>query len=418
MDQQKAREIKSQLADYARELAERSGAVIEARTCPTPRRPCAPHARDRARPARRRRVRDRGPVPPRRAHRAQHRAQGRLGGGRHGGRAAHGTHPSARRRAGRRACLGRRPGRAPARRHRVRDRRDGPRPTAAARGLRRARGRHRGDARGVRARRAAGGRRRRRGVGLRAVQLARARRLAVRAGGDVVVQPGPADGGRAPTTAWAPSPGWSRWRPGSRRPWTPRWPCSTTRRSTPSTRSGASRRRRSRWAVRSWASPAGPRASPRAGSRRSSSTTSSWVRRRARRAAVRRPDRGRVHGRRALLARGDSGSLVYREDGVALGLLFAGSETGGANGTGLTYCNPIGTVLERLGRRCSADPARLGPGGPEGSAHSTPRGGTLGPAPGRRRAHNGCGRWLPWRPSNEPGRPRPRCATSSRASTA
>lgn len=46
---------------------------------------------------------------------------------------------------------------------------------------------------------------------------------------------------------------------------------------------------------------------------------------------------------------GDSGSLVYREDGVALGLLFAGSETGGANGTGLTYCNPIGTVLDRLG---------------------------------------------------------------------
>ncbi len=34
MDQQKAREIKSQLADYARELAERSGAVIEARDVP------------------------------------------------------------------------------------------------------------------------------------------------------------------------------------------------------------------------------------------------------------------------------------------------------------------------------------------------------------------------------------------------
>ncbi|GAA1719944.1 hypothetical protein GCM10009809_14630 [Isoptericola hypogeus] len=46
---------------------------------------------------------------------------------------------------------------------------------------------------------------------------------------------------------------------------------------------------------------------------------------------------------------GDSGSLVYREDGVALGLLFAGSETGGANGTGLTYCNPIGSVLDTLG---------------------------------------------------------------------
>jgi len=46
---------------------------------------------------------------------------------------------------------------------------------------------------------------------------------------------------------------------------------------------------------------------------------------------------------------GDSGSLVYREDGVALGLLFAGSETGGADGTGLTYCNPVDAVLQALG---------------------------------------------------------------------
>ncbi|MEL7977438.1 hypothetical protein AAG589_16365 [Isoptericola sp. F-RaC21] len=46
---------------------------------------------------------------------------------------------------------------------------------------------------------------------------------------------------------------------------------------------------------------------------------------------------------------GDSGSLVYREDGVAIGLLFAGSETGGADGTGLTYCNPVDAVLEALG---------------------------------------------------------------------
>ena len=46
---------------------------------------------------------------------------------------------------------------------------------------------------------------------------------------------------------------------------------------------------------------------------------------------------------------GDSGSLVYRADGVALGLLFAGSETGGDNGTGLTYINPINTVLRELG---------------------------------------------------------------------
>ncbi len=47
---------------------------------------------------------------------------------------------------------------------------------------------------------------------------------------------------------------------------------------------------------------------------------------------------------------GDSGSLVYRlPGGEAVGLLFAGSETGGENGSGLTYLNPIGTVLESLG---------------------------------------------------------------------
>jgi hypothetical protein len=51
-------------------------------------------------------------------------------------------------------------------------------------------------------------------------------------------------------------------------------------------------------------------------------------------------------------AGGDSGSVVYRPDTLeAVGLLFAGSDTGGPNGQGLTYCNPIGTVLERLGVR-------------------------------------------------------------------
>lgn len=54
-------------------------------------------------------------------------------------------------------------------------------------------------------------------------------------------------------------------------------------------------------------------------------------------------------GRSAFSRGGDSGSLVYREDGVALGLLFAGSETGGENGTGLTYLNPIDAVLDALG---------------------------------------------------------------------
>ncbi|NNU27437.1 hypothetical protein [Isoptericola sediminis] len=48
---------------------------------------------------------------------------------------------------------------------------------------------------------------------------------------------------------------------------------------------------------------------------------------------------------------GDSGSLVYRTDATALGLLFAGSETGGPNGTGLTYVNPISAVLDGLGVR-------------------------------------------------------------------
>ncbi|TDC46869.1 hypothetical protein E1212_25880 [Jiangella ureilytica] len=49
---------------------------------------------------------------------------------------------------------------------------------------------------------------------------------------------------------------------------------------------------------------------------------------------------------------GDSGSVVYRPDTLeAVGLLFAGSDTGGPDGQGLTYCNPIGAVLERLGVR-------------------------------------------------------------------
>lgn len=52
----------------------------------------------------------------------------------------------------------------------------------------------------------------------------------------------------------------------------------------------------------------------------------------------------------AFSAGGDSGSLVYRPDTrQAVGLLFAGSERGGENGTGLTFCNPIGLVLAALG---------------------------------------------------------------------
>ncbi|NAZ82176.1 hypothetical protein GTR02_10135 [Kineococcus sp. R8] len=52
----------------------------------------------------------------------------------------------------------------------------------------------------------------------------------------------------------------------------------------------------------------------------------------------------------AFSAGGDSGSLVYRPDTrQAVGLLFAGSERGGDDGTGLTFCNPISLVLDALG---------------------------------------------------------------------
>lgn len=46
---------------------------------------------------------------------------------------------------------------------------------------------------------------------------------------------------------------------------------------------------------------------------------------------------------------GDSGSLIYTDaDKRAGALLFAGSDHGGSNGKGLTYANPLGTVLQKL----------------------------------------------------------------------
>jgi hypothetical protein len=53
----------------------------------------------------------------------------------------------------------------------------------------------------------------------------------------------------------------------------------------------------------------------------------------------------------AFSAPGDSGSLVVTADesgAEAVGLLFAGSEIGGSQGQGLTYLNPIVTVLAQL----------------------------------------------------------------------
>jgi hypothetical protein len=53
---------------------------------------------------------------------------------------------------------------------------------------------------------------------------------------------------------------------------------------------------------------------------------------------------------RAFSDGGDSGSVVYALDGLsALGLLFAGSTTGGSGGTGLTYCNGAALALRTAG---------------------------------------------------------------------
>jgi hypothetical protein len=53
-------------------------------------------------------------------------------------------------------------------------------------------------------------------------------------------------------------------------------------------------------------------------------------------------------GNRAFSDSGDSGSLIVDQDRKAIGLLFAGGDEGGSNGRGLTYANPIQTVLDAL----------------------------------------------------------------------
>lgn len=53
-------------------------------------------------------------------------------------------------------------------------------------------------------------------------------------------------------------------------------------------------------------------------------------------------------GNRAFSDSGDSGSLIVDEELRAIALLFAGGDEGGSNGRGLTYANPIGTVLDEL----------------------------------------------------------------------
>ncbi|WP_040338556.1 hypothetical protein [Candidatus Blastococcus massiliensis] len=56
-------------------------------------------------------------------------------------------------------------------------------------------------------------------------------------------------------------------------------------------------------------------------------------------------------------AGGDSGSVIWRSrDRAPLALLFAGSSTGGSNGAGLTFANPLVTVLDLLGAEWWTDP--------------------------------------------------------------
>jgi hypothetical protein len=52
----------------------------------------------------------------------------------------------------------------------------------------------------------------------------------------------------------------------------------------------------------------------------------------------------------AFSAGGDSGSVIWRSrDRAPLGLLFAGSTEGGTAGGGVTFANPLATVLRELG---------------------------------------------------------------------
>jgi hypothetical protein len=59
---------------------------------------------------------------------------------------------------------------------------------------------------------------------------------------------------------------------------------------------------------------------------------------------------------------GDSGSLIVGADRRAVALLFAGSDQGGASGQGLTYANPIHTVLEELKIELALQYGRKGSG--------------------------------------------------------
>ena len=68
-------------------------------------------------------------------------------------------------------------------------------------------------------------------------------------------------------------------------------------------------------------------------------------------AVYRFDDQIEIEGRSgAFSAGGDSGSVIWRSrDRAPVALLFAGSQTGGTAGTGVTFANPLATVLSVLG---------------------------------------------------------------------
>ena len=53
-------------------------------------------------------------------------------------------------------------------------------------------------------------------------------------------------------------------------------------------------------------------------------------------------------GTKAFSDGGDSGSLIFDEGNLGVGLLFAGGDSGGSNDKGLTYANPLKAVLDAL----------------------------------------------------------------------
>ena len=53
-------------------------------------------------------------------------------------------------------------------------------------------------------------------------------------------------------------------------------------------------------------------------------------------------------GTKAFSDGGDSGSLIFDEGHLGVGLLFAGGDSGGSNDKGLTYANPLKAVLDAL----------------------------------------------------------------------